>query len=87
MNLIYYHNHVINNARALLTVAISFPEMSNSNLWKKYSINVFENEWKYQILSDGAHSEQSLSYHFLLTRTLWEFKQFYNIPKKSSHLR
>ena len=77
-----HHNHVINNARALLTVAICFPEMPNSNLWKKHSINVFENEWKYQILSDGAHSEQSLSYHFLITRTLWEFKQFYNILKK-----
>ena len=66
-----------------MTVAISFPEMSNSNLWKKYSIHVFENEWKYQILPDGAHSEQSLSYHLLLTRTLWEFKQFYNILKKN----
>lgn len=69
-----HHNHLINNARALLTTATLLCDLPEAADWKKYAIKVFKEEWPYQILPDGVHAEQSVTYHFLLTRTLWEMK-------------
>jgi Heparinase II/III N-terminus/Heparinase II/III-like protein len=72
-----HHNHLINNSRALLTVSILFPDSSYAKEWSQYAIKTFKNEWPYQVLPDGVHAEQSSSYHFLLTRTLWEMKYLF----------
>lgn len=72
-----HHNHLINNARALFTVSVLFPSYKKSQLWQAYAKTTFEKEWPYQALNDGVHAEQSTTYHFLLTRTLWEFKFLY----------
>jgi hypothetical protein len=69
-----HHNHLINNARALLTTATLLADLPEAADWKKYAIKVFKTEWLYQVLPDGVHAEQSVTYHFLLTRTLWEMK-------------
>jgi hypothetical protein len=69
-----HHNHLINNARALLTTATLLADLPEAADWKKYAIKVFKAEWPYQVLPDGVHAEQSVTYHFLLTRTLWEMK-------------
>lgn len=70
-----HHNHLINNARALLTAATLLTDDTEAEDWKKYALKIFNEEWPYQLLPDGVHVEQSVTYHFLLTRTLWEMKQ------------
>lgn len=69
-----HHNHLINNARALLTASTLLRELPQAAEWRKFAIKIFKQEWPYQLLPDGVHAEQSLTYHFLLTRTLWEMK-------------
>lgn len=69
-----HHNHLINNARALLTVSTLLTSIQDAAEWRKFALKVFMREWQYQILPDGVHAEQSVTYHFLLTRTLWEIK-------------
>ncbi|MGB4776247.1 MAG: heparinase II/III family protein [Daejeonella sp.] len=69
-----HHNHLINNARALLIASVLLPELPQAPEWRKFAIKIFKQEWPYQIFTDGVHAEQSVTYHFLLTRTLWEMK-------------
>lgn len=69
------HNHVINNARALYTASVFFSGDQEAREWKNYSLKVFKERWPDQVLPDGVHSEQSVTYHFLLARTLWEMRE------------
>lgn len=69
-----HHNHLINNARALLIASVLLPELPQAPEWSKFAIKIFKREWPYQVFADGVHAEQSVTYHFLITRTLWEMK-------------
>lgn len=69
-----HHNHLINNARALIIASTLLPDLKQAPEWRNFALKIFKLEWPYQVLSDGVHAEQSVSYHFLLTRTLWEMK-------------
>jgi hypothetical protein len=74
-----HHNHLINNSRALLYSCALFREEDFVTDWKKKAMEVIDAELKCQVLEDGVHAEQSTTYHFLLTRTLWELKALYQI--------
>lgn len=71
------HNHILNNSRALLTVAVSFSFLKDKDKWVSEAIRAIDKVLPHQLLADGAHSEQSSSYHLLITRTVWEYKQLY----------
>jgi hypothetical protein len=73
------HNHLINNSRALLYAAALFRNVESTIKWKSHAYSVLENQLNYQFLEDGAHSEQSTSYHLLMTRTIWELTELSNI--------
>lgn len=77
-----HHNHLINNARALLFATCLFEEKTSS-LWQEKAVSVLNSEMPFQVLDDGVHSEQSASYHLLLTRTLWELKELHTILNTS----
>lgn len=78
-----HHNHLINNARALLFATCLFKEEKTSSLWQEKAMSVLNSEMPFQVLDDGVHSEQSTSYHLLLTRTLWELRELYTILNTS----
>ena len=78
-----HHNHLINNARALLFATCLFKEEKASTLWQEKAMSVLNSEMPFQVLDDGVHSEQSASYHLLLTRTLWELRELYTILNAS----
>lgn len=72
------HNHLINNSRALLYVSVIFKSEEFSLKWKEKSFNTLKVQMPWQVLADGAHSEQSSTYHLLITRTLWELRELFS---------
>jgi hypothetical protein len=66
------HNHLINNARALFTVGLLFPELNDCADLAAEGWRILTRELKRQFLGDGMLGEQSVHYHLLLLRTYIE---------------
>jgi hypothetical protein len=67
------HNHLLNNARALLLAASALPECEEAREWSARAFQVWEDYGSKLILEDGTFGEQSSHYHLLLCRTALEY--------------
>ena len=67
------HNHLLNNARALLLAASALPECKESRSWSDRAFQTWEDLGSKLILEDGTFGEQSSHYHLLLCRTALEY--------------
>jgi hypothetical protein len=75
LNYLYHHfefnlsgNHLLENAFALMMGAEAF----NEKKWRVKAKSVLVEELKEQVLQDGAHIEQSVMYHQIITSRLIE---------------
>jgi hypothetical protein len=66
------HNHLVNNARALMTYGVCFPNLPLAAESRELGWNLVCREMPRQTLEDGIFREQSSHYHLLLTRTFTE---------------
>lgn len=57
------YNHLIGELSALFMLSTIFPEFKRSNLWKKKSWKMLENETEKQFYQDGIIVEQATFYH------------------------
>ncbi len=67
------HNHLLNNARALLLAASALPECEEAREWSGRAFQIWEDYGSKLILEDGTFGEQSSHYHLLLCRTALEY--------------
>ena len=67
------HNHLLNNARALMLAAAVLPECKEADEWSAQAFQIWENVGPKLILEDGTFGEQSSHYHVLLCRTALEY--------------
>lgn len=67
------HNHLLNNARALLLAAAVLPECGEARGWSSQAFKVWDDVGSKLILEDGTFGEQSSHYHLLLCRTALEY--------------
>ncbi len=83
----YYwgHNHGIYQDRALLQLAILFPNFEESDKWKEIANDRLEKHLREDITESGVHKEHSPSYHFLvlsLMMSIDEFNKHYQIDNE-----
>ena len=72
------HNHGVNEAMALLTIAVNFPDLEGSDKWRETSVKRLSDSIDNLIDKDGALMENSPYYHFYV---LDKYSQIYNYSK------
>ncbi len=76
---IEYHspgNHVLLEAKALVTIGEVFPEFLGAAAWRRKGWNVLWLELDRQICGDGVHVERSTMYHRIIAGELSELWRF-----------
>jgi len=66
------HNHLVNDARALLVYGTCFPDLPRAAVLRELGWEILAREMLRQTLPDGIFREQSTHYHLLLARTFTE---------------
>lgn len=56
------NNHLVGEMAGLAVVAMMFPDLRSSKLWKRRALNALGREAQKQILTDGAGAEQAVAY-------------------------
>ncbi len=56
-------NHVIGDAAGLAVLALALPELADAPRWLRRALAVLEREADAQVAPDGAHGEESPTYH------------------------
>ncbi len=67
------HNHLLNNAAALVIAAALLPDHTAAAAWRGQGRALWDTFWPQLLLPDGALAEGSSHYHVLLTRTMLEY--------------
>jgi hypothetical protein len=66
------NNHLLFNARALITTAVILPYFTRSDAWLQRGLQLLKKEVKRQTLSDGFNAESCTGYQLWLTNLLFE---------------
>jgi len=67
------HNHGLDQDISLYIASLVFPEMSQSNQWRKVAITRFWKQVDHLLSPDGSYKEHSPHYSFLVTKRLVSF--------------
>lgn len=76
---IEYHspgNHVLLEAKALVTIGEVFPEFHGAAAWRRKGWRILRHELSQQICGDGVHAERSTMYHRIIAGELAELWLF-----------
>lgn len=69
------NNHGISEAAGLWTVGLLFPELRDSQRWRKRGKSLLEYEVRRQIYDDGSYVQHSLNYHrVMLQDVAWSLR-------------
>lgn len=69
------NNHGVNEALALWTLGLLFPDLPAAARWERLGRHHLESEGRRQLYSDGAYVQHSANYHrFVLQSYSWAFR-------------
>ncbi|MCD4771689.1 heparinase II/III family protein [archaeon] len=71
-----FHNHGMNEAAALLLLAINFPELNSEGSWMEVSTERVDKGLEEIIDEDGVLIENSPYYHFYSLEKYWQIYQY-----------
>jgi uncharacterized heparinase superfamily protein len=66
------NNHLITNARALITAAVHLPHQAQAAQWFQEGMSLLQAQIARQILPDSGHCERSSSYHLVVLQDFLE---------------
>lgn len=81
-NYTFKNNHGIFQDRALLELAVLYPNFTNSHDWFQRSVQRLVDRLGRDIADDGVHKEHSGSYHILVFKLYREINEFLGIYKE-----
>lgn len=70
------YNHGLNEATALLAVAVDFPDLPGAQAWLTTALDRIESERTTLIDADGSLLESSAYYHFYALSKLWQLRNY-----------
>lgn len=70
------HNHGVDQDRALMEIAVAFPEFSDSGAWVSLAANRLRGQIESTVSPEGVHLEHSPAYHLCQMKRLDGIRRF-----------
>ncbi|MGL4522693.1 MAG: heparinase II/III family protein [Bacilli bacterium] len=75
-NYMFQHNHGIFQSRALIEIALVFPEFPESEEWLQKSVTRILGHLERDVTASGAHKEHSPGYHIIFRNLILDIERF-----------